>query len=141
MQNCPLRRREDALDTVIALRRPADYAPEQGARFEVHIAKARTLAGDGALPFEATVEPLATENGRLGVRWFARDLKPPVLHRAAELFRDGHTVRQVAAMLGVSRSEAGRMRQQAAAGALFDGEREDEGEEAESNPEPSCRLN
>ena len=29
-------RREDALDTVIALRRPDDYSPEQGARFEVH---------------------------------------------------------------------------------------------------------
>jgi hypothetical protein len=34
-------RREDALDTVIALRRPADYSPEEGARFEVHIEKAR----------------------------------------------------------------------------------------------------
>ena len=28
-------RREDALDTVIALRRPEDYSPEQGARFEI----------------------------------------------------------------------------------------------------------
>jgi hypothetical protein len=32
-------RREDALDTVIALRRAADYSPEQGARFEIHIEK------------------------------------------------------------------------------------------------------
>ncbi len=46
-------RREDALDTVIALRRPADYSPEEGARFEVHIEKARALVGEGALPFEA----------------------------------------------------------------------------------------
>ena len=45
----------------------------------------------------------------------ARDLKPPVLYRAAELFRDGHTVRQVADLLGVSRSEAGRLRLKAAA--------------------------
>ena len=29
-------RREDALDLVIGLRRPTDYSPEQGARFEVH---------------------------------------------------------------------------------------------------------
>jgi putative DNA primase/helicase len=28
-------RREDALDTVIALRRPEDYSPDQGARFEI----------------------------------------------------------------------------------------------------------
>jgi putative DNA primase/helicase len=103
-------RREDALDLVIGLRRPADYSPEQGARFEVHIEKARTLVGDGALPFEAMVEAFVTESGRAGVRWVAGDLKPPVLYRAAELFRDGHTVRQVADLLGVSRSEAGRLR-------------------------------
>jgi putative DNA primase/helicase len=48
-------RREDALDTVIALRRPADYSPEQGARLEVHIEKARALVGDGAAPCEAAV--------------------------------------------------------------------------------------
>jgi len=34
-------RREDALDTVIALRQPEDYSPEQGARFEVHFEKLR----------------------------------------------------------------------------------------------------
>jgi putative DNA primase/helicase len=36
-------RREDALDTVIALRRPEDYSPEQGARFEVHFEKLRSV--------------------------------------------------------------------------------------------------
>jgi hypothetical protein len=46
------------------------------------------------LPFEAVVEAFVSESGRAGIRWVARDLKPPVLHRAAELFRDGHTVRQ-----------------------------------------------
>jgi putative DNA primase/helicase len=34
-------RREDALDTVIALRRLENYSPEQGARFEVHFEKLR----------------------------------------------------------------------------------------------------
>ena len=53
-------RREDALDTVIALRRPADYSPEEGARFEVHIEKARALVGAGAMSFEAVVEPFTT---------------------------------------------------------------------------------
>jgi putative DNA primase/helicase len=32
-------RREDALDTVIALRRPEDYSPDEGARFEVAFRK------------------------------------------------------------------------------------------------------
>jgi putative DNA primase/helicase len=67
-------RREDALDTVIALRRPVDYAPEEGARFHVHVEKARTLVWDGAVPFEATVEAFATETGQAAIRWTARDL-------------------------------------------------------------------
>jgi putative DNA primase/helicase len=124
-------RREDALDTVIALRRPADYSPEQGARFEVHIEKARTLVGDGAVPFEVKVEPFETESSRSGIRWVPRDIKPPVLMRAAELFGAGHTVRQVAILLGISRSEAGRLRQQAVAGGLFNVGGENEGEEGD----------
>ena len=106
-----MRRREDAdaLDTVIGLRRPDDYSAQQGARFEVHIEKSRTLAGEGALPFEAMVEAFVGKSGRAGIRWVARDLKPPVLYRAAELFRDGHTVRQVAVLLGVSRQPAGEI--------------------------------
>jgi putative DNA primase/helicase len=114
-------RREDALDTVIALRRPADYSPEQGARFEVHLEKARALVGDGAAPFEAMVEAFVTESGRAGIRGVARDLKPPVVYRAAELFRDGHTARQVANLLGVSRSEAGRLRLKAAGDGIVGG--------------------
>lgn len=45
--------REDVLDTVIALRRPSDYEPDQGARFEVHFEKARALYGEDVTPFEA----------------------------------------------------------------------------------------
>ncbi len=103
-------RREDALDTVIALRRPADYCPLQGARFEVHIEKLRQLAGAGAVPFEALVESFDVESGEYGIRWLAQDLRPPVLHQAAALFQAGMSVRDVAATLDISRSEAGRLR-------------------------------
>jgi putative DNA primase/helicase len=108
-------RREDALDTVIALRRPADYAPEEGARFEVHIEKARALVGDGAVPFEAAVESFTTEGGQSAIRWVARDLKPSVFEQALALFQEGRTVRQVKTMLGISDGEAGRLRRRAAA--------------------------
>ena len=47
--------REDLLDTSISLRRPSDYSPAEGARFEVHVAKGRGLRGAPALPFEATL--------------------------------------------------------------------------------------
>ena len=40
---------------MIQLRRPNDYQPEQGARFEVHLTKARGILGDDARPFEANL--------------------------------------------------------------------------------------
>ena len=95
-------RREDALDTVIALRRPEDYSPEQGARFEVHFEKLRNrVDADGAVPFEASF---------VGDAWSAQDLRPPIFKQALELFQDGLTVREVAAQLGISKTEAGRLR-------------------------------
>jgi len=118
-------RREDALDTVIALRRPADYSPEEGARFEVHIEKARTLVGEGALPFEA----LVSDSGKPGIQWVARDLKPPIYQQAAELFASGRTVRQVKEILGISHGEAGRLRLRAAAEGLLEPSGEDDEEE------------
>jgi putative DNA primase/helicase len=106
-------RREDALDTVIALRRPEDYLPEQGARFEVHFEKLRDRAdGAGGVPFEASLESFVAD-GREGNRWCTRDLIPPILKRAAALFAEGLTVREVAATLRISKTEAGRLRARA----------------------------
>jgi putative DNA primase/helicase len=106
------------LDTVIALRRPEDYSPEQGARFELHYEKLRNrVDGVGALPFEARVESVES-----GIRWSSSDLKPPLLMQAAELFGDGLTVREVASALRISKSEAGRLRLRALADGIFSGE-------------------
>ena len=73
-------RREDALDTVIALRRPEDYSSEQGARFEVHFGKffRNRVDGDGARPFEAKLQKISDAETD-GVRWFDCDLRQPVL--------------------------------------------------------------
>ena len=103
-------RREDALDTVIASRRPEDYAPEQGARFEVHFEKLRNrVDGDAAAPFEAKLESISVAETD-GVRWSDCDLRPPLLKQAAALFQDGLTVREVAATMRISKTEAGRLR-------------------------------
>ena len=103
-------RREDALDTVIALRRPEDYSPEQGARFEVPFEKLRNwINGEGTASFEARLEACPASNGEL-VRWFDCALRPPLLRQAAGLFKDGMSVREVAASLRISKTEAGRMR-------------------------------
>jgi hypothetical protein len=58
----------------------------------------------------------------------SRDLKPPIFRQAVRLFDDGMTVRQVAVALGISRSEAGRLRQKAEADGLLDRGRDDSGE-------------
>jgi putative DNA primase/helicase len=112
-------RREDALDTVIALRRPEDYSSEQGARFEIHFEKLRNRVDSaGAIPFEARLDTLDGD-GQRRIRWSSLDLKPPMLMRAAELFSEGMTVREVAATLRISKSEAGRLRIQAAEDGLL----------------------
>lgn len=103
-------RREDALDTVIALRRPENYSPEQGCRFEIHFEKLRNRVDQGAAaPFEANLETMLVE-GQEVIRWTDQDLVPPILNRAAGLFQSGLTVREVAAALKISKSEAGRLR-------------------------------
>jgi hypothetical protein len=59
----------------------------------------------------------------MGIRWVSADLMPPRLKQAATLFSDGHTVRQVAELLGISSSEAGRLRLRAVdAGLIVTGE-------------------
>jgi putative DNA primase/helicase len=114
-------RREDVLDTVIGLRRPEDYELQQGARFEVHVEKSRAYFGDAGRPFEASL--VATPDGR-GLTWTACDLRPTELDQAAALFREGVTVRAVAAQLGIARSSAGRLRQKAQEDGLLDSDDE-----------------
>jgi putative DNA primase/helicase len=119
-------RREDVLDTIVGLRRPEDYRPEDGARFEVHLEKSRGFSGDAGRPFEARLVP--TPDGQ-GLTWTARDVAPSHLDEAVALFRSGATVRDAAARLGVSKSNAGRLRRQAEEDGLLDAGDDDGGED------------
>ena len=110
--------------------RPEDYSLVQGARFEIHFEKLRNrVEGAGAVPFEASLESF-TGNGRDGIRWCSRDLVAPILKRAAALFTDGLTVREVAAILRVSKSEAGRLRMKAMDDGLLSGDQGPEDHQA-----------
>ena len=100
-------RREDVLDTVVALRRPADFQPDQGARFEVHFEKNRGFYGDDAKPFEAA---LTTSAG-----WTTRDLEDADIARVMVLTGQGMTVRDIAEELGMSKSTVSRMQKKGAA--------------------------
>ena len=98
-------RREDILDTVISLRRPDDYDPTEGARFEVHLEKSRGIFGEEAAPFEARLE---MRDG--SALWTMRGIEDVKLARAHVLFAEGTSVRDVADELGISKSAAGRLK-------------------------------
>jgi putative DNA primase/helicase len=103
-------KREDCLDTVICLRQPPDYQAEEGARFEVHMEKARGVIGEDAKSFEARLEV------RDGVAmWTTREIEDRELEHVIELVRAGDTVRDIAEETGISRSKVGRLRKRAQA--------------------------
>lgn len=98
-------RREDILDTVVKLRHPDDYKPSDGARFEVHLTKARHTHGDAAKSFEAK---LTVIDGK--AQWSVEDIGSEILDQACLLFENGYSVRKVAEKLKISSSVAGRLR-------------------------------
>ena len=98
-------RREDVLDTSISLRRPEDYSPAEGARFEVHIEKGRGVHGDAAKPFEAKLE-VRNE----AAIWTTRDIEDVNFVRVKALLDDEMTVRDIADETGLSKSTVQRLK-------------------------------
>jgi hypothetical protein len=96
-------KREDVLDTVIYLKRPDDYDPEEGARCEVHLTKARGTFGDDALPFEARLDVI---DGR--DCWTCTILQDREKEQVLDLTRQEMTVRDIAAETGLSKSRVNR---------------------------------
>lgn len=93
-------RREDVLDSVLALRQPSDYDPAEGARFELHFEKSRGFHGDAAKPFEAKLT---------GAEWATRDLADADMLRVVQLTAEGLSVRDIAEELGFTKSRVSRL--------------------------------
>lgn len=93
-------KREDLLDTVISLRRPNDYSPDQGARFEVHFEKARALYGEDVTPVEATL--VTSADGRQ--EWALRTAADGLDNSLLEMMELGLSQGEAARELGVGRS-------------------------------------
>ena len=93
-------KREDLLDTVIALRRPADYSPDQGARFELHFEKARALYGEDVTPMEACMVARADDTHE----WSLRQVADASEEQMIELAELGLSAREIGAELGVNHS-------------------------------------
>ena len=99
-------RREDVLDTSICLRRPADYVPTEGARFEVHIEKARGIHGGHAKPFEASLD---TSDGK--AVWSMKAIEDVEGARVMALLADGLSIRDIAEETCISKSRVHRLKQ------------------------------
>ena len=93
------------MDTVISLRRPREYSMAEGARFEVHLTKARGIVGDDARPFEAN---LITEGNAL--HWRIRELEDVELAELKRLLAEGYSIRDCAEEMGKSKAAVQRLK-------------------------------
>lgn len=94
-------KKEDVLDTVIILKQPDDYLPEQGARFEVKFDKARHFSGEDARSFQVQ---LLEENGRW--RWeISNDPEEVLLEQIAKMKATGWTIQAIVEKTGRTKSQ------------------------------------
>ena len=93
-------RKEDILDTVIQLKRPPNYDPSEGARFEVHYTKSRGFFGDDAAPYEARL----TDSG-----WLTSEITRSSDDVALQALQaEGRSVREIATLTGIPKSTVSR---------------------------------
>jgi len=107
-------KREDVLDTVIALRRPGDYTPGQGAAFEVHFEKARGFSGDEAEPMLCALDE--DEHGRAAWTW--RKLELATFDKVVSLANEGLTPIEISEQLEINKSTVSRHMKKARAQGL-----------------------
>lgn len=95
-------KKEDILDSVICLRYPNNYNPEDGACFEVHYEKAREFTGTEASPFQAKLSE--TENQAWDWSFTDLDIDPEVIE-ISQFMLEGLTIDQMCAKTGLSKSK------------------------------------
>ncbi|WP_115702530.1 AAA family ATPase [Legionella sainthelensi] len=94
-------KREDALDTVIALKHAADYEPSMGACFELHFEKTRGIMGDCVRPLLCRL----TDEG-----WISQTLQFETSHdRVMELFCKGIRQIDIVKETGLSKSQVSKI--------------------------------
>jgi putative DNA primase/helicase len=111
-------RRSNALDLVMALRRPQEEVVCGDARFEVHFEKTRRRhPGRGGAPLAPVRAELET-NEAGHARWRWGPVAGGRLERAAALFNRGLGEREAAGLLGISRASLYRLKAKARAQGL-----------------------
>jgi hypothetical protein len=101
-------RREDVLDTVIALRKPENYSPDSGTCFEVHFEKNRGLYGDNIKPFEAHLETHLSNDGVETINWEYKSLDDSTFEKVCRLSIDGLSNTEITQELSIHKSTVSR---------------------------------
>jgi hypothetical protein len=99
-------KREDLLDTIIALKRSAAYSQREGLRCEVHFEKCRGFYGKDAEPFEVSL----VGNGSAVPAWAVAAIQTSQFERARPLLEAGADIAVLMDELGISRATAFRLR-------------------------------
>ena len=94
-------KREDVLDTIIKLKHPPQYEPEQGAKFEVHFDKSRGFYGEDARGLCAEI------NEKTGT-WAYQDLSESTFDLVVSLAKEGLNMTEIASELDVNKSTVSR---------------------------------
>ena len=97
-------KKEDILDTVLTLKRPADYNPADGAVFEVHFEKTRDMHGNDADPFEARLQ--TDSQGQSA--WTYSSVEDSTFDRVVALANEGLIQKEITEELGINKSTVSR---------------------------------
>lgn len=97
-------KREDLLDAVVSLSRPADYDPSQGAAFVAEFTKARHLTGTQAESIELELR----EQENAPASWTWRTVEASTYDRVVALTRDGLKPGEICAELDIHKSQVSR---------------------------------
>ncbi|MFT5700269.1 MAG: 5S rRNA maturation endonuclease (ribonuclease M5) [Desulforhopalus sp.] len=92
-------KKEDILDTVIQLRRPANCPTQEGAVFEVHFTKSRGLHGKDVEPFMASLK--ISDDGKQF--WETKKLEDSIRDKVEMLIADGYSQKETAEELEISK--------------------------------------
>lgn len=97
-------KKEDLLDAVISLKRPADYQPNQGARFELTFEKARHLYGQSVDSLDCQL--ITDEKGRQG--WTIKPVSVSTYEKVLSLAQEGLNGNEIAQELDINKSTVSR---------------------------------
>ena len=109
-------KKEDLLDISIALDRPKDYLPEQGATFTAEFTKARHLKGNEAESLEIVLN--GTEDK---AEWTWRTMELSNFDRVVSLVNEGLKANEIVSELQINKSTVSRHMKRAISEGLIEG--------------------